>query len=66
MPTEPAEIIDSSYPDAAIATITPHDGGETHDVFRIEFGNRDPVVLKYSDEGQGRLRRDTAALRYVG
>jgi Ser/Thr protein kinase RdoA (MazF antagonist) len=65
MPTEPAEIIDSSYPDAAIATITPHDGGGTHNVFRIKFGNRDPVVLKYSDEGQERLRRDTAALRYV-
>lgn len=65
MSTQPTEIIDTAFPDAAIATITQYDGGETHDVFRVEFDNRDPVALKYSEEGTERLRRDTAALRYV-
>lgn len=65
MSTRPTEIIDSAFPDAAIATLTQYDGGETHDVFSVEFVDRDPVALKYSAEGQERLRRDTAALRYV-
>jgi Ser/Thr protein kinase RdoA (MazF antagonist) len=60
-----ARIIEASFPEATIATVEQFDSGETHTVVSVEFTDREPVVLKYTNDGHGRLRRDTAALRYV-
>lgn len=59
-------VVERAFPDATPTVIAPFDGGETHDVARVDFADRDPVVVKVTDDGTDRLRRDRAALAYVG
>lgn len=60
-----ARIIETSFPDATVQKTEEFDGGETHTVISVEFTDREPVVLKYTNGGEDRLRRDCAALRQV-
>jgi Ser/Thr protein kinase RdoA (MazF antagonist) len=59
------QIVDDAFPDAIPETEAIFDGGETHEVARVTFADRDPVVVKYTTDGAARLRRDRATLRYV-
>lgn len=63
---EVASILDDAVPGATPAAIDPLEGGETHEVVAVTFDEREDVVVKYTTTGTDRLRRDRAALRYVG
>lgn len=58
-------IIDESFPDSTSESVEQFDGGETHEVVSVDFTERNPVVVKYTDGGEDRLYRDRATLRYV-